>query len=373
MTLRLHHHFALLFMMTALCACSKPETAAPEVLPSVSGSTLSFPDAKDPPGVRLATVRSDGNQAVTVTGRLGWDEDRTARVYAPFAGRIERLRASIGDRVRRGQPLADVSSGDIGQAQADLHKAEADISVTRAAAARARELAEGGVIAGKDLQQAQADLARSTAERERARARLNQYGVAANAITQSFNLTAPMDGVVVDRNANPKAEVRSDIQGLPLFVLSDPSSLWATLDVGETQLALFEAGQAVELRVAAWPDESFSGTVKTVGEAVDSTTRMVKVRLRVPNTQRRLKAEMFVSATVKQVSALPLVPADAIFTRGDQSFAFVQAAPGKYERRAVSVRTAGPQSWLVLKGLAVGERVVVGGGLYLDQALGAPN
>ena len=168
-------------------------------------------------------------------------------------------------------------------------------------------------------------------------------------------------------------EVRSDIQGLPLFILSDPSSLWATLDVGETQLALFEAGQAVELRVAAWPDEVFSGTVKTVGEAVDSTTRMVKVRLRVPNAQRRLKAEMFVGATVKQVSALPLVPADAVFTRGDQSFAFVQAGPGKYERRAVSVRTAGPQSWLVLKGLTVGERVVVGGGLYLDQALGALN
>ena len=361
-------HFSLLLVAT-LCACSKPETVAPEALPSVSGATVTFPDGKDPPGVRLAVVGSDGNQALTFTGRLGWDEDRTARIYAPFAGRIERLRASIGDRVRRGQPLADVSSGDIGQAQADLHKAEADISVTRAAAERARELAAGGVIAGKDLQQAQADLARSTAERERARARLMQYGVASNAITQSFSLAAPMDGVVVDRNANPKAEVRSDIQGAPLFVLSDTTSLWATLDVGEAQLALFKSGQLVELRSAAWPDEVFKGTISTIGEAVDPTTRMVKVRLRVPNPQRQLKAEMFVSATVKQVAALPFVPADAVFTRGDQSFAFVQGTPGKYERRAVTVRSAGPQAWLVLKGLTVGERVVVGGGLYLDQAL----
>ena len=370
MTLRTPLHFTLL-LVAALCACSKPETTAPEASPSVSGATLSFPDAKDPPGVRLATVGSDGNQALTVTGRLGWDEDRTARIYAPFAGRIERLRASIGDRVRRGQPLADVSSGDIGQAQADLHKAEADISVTRAAAERARELAEGGVIAGKDLMQAQADLARSTAERQRARAKLAQYGVASTAITQTFNLAAPMDGIVVDRNANPKAEVRSDIQGPPLFVLSDPTSLWATLDVGEAQLALFKPGQAVELRAAAWPDEVFTGTISTIGEAVDPTTRMVKVRLRVPNAERQLKAEMFVSATVKQAAALPFVPADAVFTRGDQSFAFVQGAPGKYERRAVSVRSAGPQAWLVLKGLMVGERVVVGGGLYLDQALDA--
>ena len=363
--------FLMPLLMAALCACSKPETAAPEAAPSVSGATLTFPDAKDPPGVRLATVSSDGNEALTVTGRLVWDEDRTARIYAPFAGRIERLRASAGDRVRRGQPLADVSSGDIGQAQADLHKADADISVTRAAAERARELAEGGVIARKDLMQAQADLARSTAERERARAKLAQYGVASNAITQTFNLTAPMDGVVVERTANPKAEVRSDVQGAPLFVLSDPTSLWAALDVGEAQLALFKPAQVVELRAAAWPDEVFTGTVRTVGEAVDPSTRMVKVRLQVPNAERRLKAEMFISATVKQTAPLPLVPAGAVFTRGDQSFAFVQAAPGKYERRAVSVRNAGPQAWFVLKGLTVGERVVVGGGLYLDQALDA--
>ena len=84
MTLRITLNFTLL-LVAALCACSKPETAAPEASPSVAGATLSFPDGKDPPGVRLASVGSDGNQALSVTGRLGWDEDRTARIYAPFA------------------------------------------------------------------------------------------------------------------------------------------------------------------------------------------------------------------------------------------------------------------------------------------------
>jgi cobalt-zinc-cadmium efflux system membrane fusion protein len=354
-----------------LCGCSKPELPAPAASPSVSGSTVSFADQKEPPGVRLARVGSDGNQTLTLPGRLSWNEDRTARVYAPFAGRIDRLRVSLGDRVRRGDVLADVTSGDIGQAQADLHKAEADLSVATAAAERARELSAGGVIAAKDWQQAQADLARSTAERERARARLAQYGVASNAITQALALTAPLGGIVVERNANPKAEVRADVQGAPLFVISDPTSLWATLDVDETLLAQLSAVHALELRAAAWPDDSFSGTISSVGESVDPVTRMVKVRLLVPNAERRLKAEMFVTAQIKRAANLPIAPADAIFVRGDQSFAFVQIAPGRYERRVVKVRDNGPQSSLVLQGLSAGEQVVVGGGLYLDQLLDA--
>ena len=226
-------------------------------------------------------------------------------------------------------------------------------------------------MARKDYLQAQADLARANAERGRAQAKLAQYGVASDGITQAFSLLAPLEGIVVERNANPKAEVRSDVQGAPLFVISDPGTLWATLDVGEAQLVLFKPGEAVQLHVAAWPDETFPAVVSTLGESVDATTRMVKVRLRVPNAQRRLKAEMFASATVQHTEALPYVPADAVFTRGEQFFAFVQRSPGSYERRGLSVRAAGPQAWLVTKGVAAGERVVVGGGLYLDQALGS--
>ena len=65
------------------------------------------------------------------------------------------------------------------------------------------------------------------------------------------------------------------------------------------------------------------------------------------------------------------VPADAVFLRGSQSYAFVQQAPGRYERREVQVRSAGPQSLLVLSGLKADERVVVGGGLYLNQLMDA--
>jgi len=357
---------ALLLLATG---CSKPEATAPEPQPTIAGEFITFPGNQDPASLRTTTVLAPADTPVQLPGRLAWDEDRTSRVFAPYAGRIERLLASVGQKVAKGQPLALISSADIGQAQADLHKAEADQALGRSAVARARDLAEAGVIARKDLEQAEADLARSSAEAARARARLSQYGVAASAVNQSLTLSSPLAGVVVDRSSNAGAEVRTDVQGAALFTISDPSSLWAAIDVDETQLALLKPGQAIELSAAAWPDQRFAATVLTVGESVDPASRTVKVRARVANPERKLKAEMFITAQVKAVGGLPLLAADAVFLRGDQSVVFVPRGNGRYERRTVRLRAAGPQQWQVVAGLAAGDKVVVGGALYLNQLL----
>ncbi|MDZ5460662.1 efflux RND transporter periplasmic adaptor subunit [Azohydromonas lata] len=355
----------------ALAGCGKHEAPAAEPLPVVADGVVVFPGEQDPPGLRIVSVEADTHRALTVPGRMGWDEDRTVRVWSPFAGRIERLRATVSQAVKRGDALADVASGDVGQAQADDQKAQADLRLAQGAVQRARELGTAGIMSAKDVQQAEADLARGQAEAGRAHARLAQYGVAAQSVNQSLTLSAPLGGVVVERNANPGTEVRPDVQGPPLFVISDPTSLWVTLDVDETRLAPFKPGATVALRAAAWPDEQFTAAVVNVGESVDAATRTVKVRARVANPERKLKAEMFVNAVIEQPGAQPQLPADAVFLRGNQTYAFVQQAPGRYERREVQVRSAGPQSVTVLGGLQAGEQVVLGGGLYLNQLMDA--
>lgn len=357
-----------------LGACTPAATdVAPPALPKVAGEVLEFPGQKDPPSLRTAAVTSAADLPVTLTGRLTWNEERTARVYAPFAGRIERLLAMPGQAVARGQALAALSSAEVGQAQADLQKSLADQALARQAAARSRSLAEAGVLARKDLDQAEADLARSDAEAARAKGRLAQYGLAhgdaGSARGMAYTLNAPVAGVVVERNSNPGAEVRTDVQGPPLFVISDPTALWVTLDIDETQLALVRPGQAVQLTAAAWPERSFTARVLSIGEAVDPATRTVKARAEVANRDRLLKAEMFVSAQLANPQGLPLVPADAVFLRGDKRHVFVAQGQGRYERRAVQLRQAGPERWSVLQGLKPGERVVVGGALFLSQQL----
>ncbi|UUX97219.1 efflux RND transporter periplasmic adaptor subunit [Aquabacterium sp. J223] len=360
-----------LALAAALAGCSgaRPQDdPPPQAEPAVSETVVSFPGQKDPPGIRIATVSTDRVQPLQVPARLTWDEDRTARLWPPFGGRLDRVLVQPGQAVRRGDRLAELASGDVGQVQADGQKAETDLRLAQAAAERARELAAGGVIAGKELQQAEADLARARAERDRSRARLSQYGVAAGQVNQSLAIAAPLAGTVVERNASPGTEVRPD-QARPLFVVSDTTRLWVSIDVNETQLAAFQPGRPVTLRAAAWPDERFTATITSVADAVDPASRTVKVLGRIDNPDRRLKAEMYVTATVEQAVSAPLVPADAVFLRGDRSAAFVQLAPGRYERRDLVVRPAGPTAWAVQSGLQPGEKVVLGGGLYLDQLM----
>jgi cobalt-zinc-cadmium efflux system membrane fusion protein len=78
---------------------------------------------------------------------------------------------------------------------------------------------------------------------------------------------------------------------------------------------------------------------------------------------------MFVTARVTRRSTVPTVPADAVLLHDERLYVFVQSGPGRFERREIKARTAGPQNWLVDQGLAPSDKVVVGGALYLEQLL----
>src|SRR5262249_44810682 len=114
--------------------------------------------------------------ALRFNGRLVWNEDRTVRVFAPFAGRVTEIAVRPGDRVKKGQTLAVLAAPELGQAQAEARRAEQDFQLASKNLARVEELAMAGVAPAKDLQAAQADLARTKAEKERTLAKLKLYG-----------------------------------------------------------------------------------------------------------------------------------------------------------------------------------------------------
>lgn len=364
----------VLTLLGLMAGCSKPATEVAPAQPTVNGAVVAFPGQKDPPELRLAEVVAASERPVELAGRLVWNEDATARVYAPFAGRVERMLGQVGQSVLKGAPLATLSAPELGQAQADVQRAQADERQAQRQLERARSLVEVGAVSRKDLEASEADQARAWAELQRARARLAPYGGTADgggALHQSLSLVSPVSGVVVERNLNPGLEVRPDASGPALFVVSDPRSLWVMLDLDETLLSRVKPGARIELTTAAWPDETFAATVLHVGEWVDPASRTVKVRARVDNSKGHLRAEMFVKGKIEAHDGLPLVPADAVFVRGEQLGVFVSLGQGRYERRFAQLRTAGPLWWQVVQGLKPGEKVVIGGTLFLNQLLDA--
>ncbi|AZG15843.1 MULTISPECIES: efflux RND transporter periplasmic adaptor subunit [Cupriavidus] len=358
-----------------LAGCGKKEVPDNDDDPKITGQTIAYPaSVKALPGVVGQPVQSGGDRMLSMPGRLVWNEDRTVRVATPFAGRVMEILVQPGATVKAGQPLAMLTSPDFGVAQADARKSAADSAVAAKSLARQRELYQAGVIAQKDFEQAQADNARAAADLARTQAALRMYGAGGgDAVNQRFALRSPIDGVVVERNINTGMELRPDQQpNAPLFLITDPSTLWAQLDAAEADLGLFKAGVSVQLTSAAYPGETFLGTVVKIADYVDPTSRSVKVRLAVPNADRRLKAEMYVTAKLQAASFQGIsVPSKAVFLADNRNYVFVRtsATPFVFERREVKLGVTLPGTTEVVQGLKAGDVVITDGNLYLQDIL----
>lgn len=302
-----------------------------------------------------------------LNGRVAYDENYTARIATPIAGRVVKIAAQPGDSVTAGQPLALIDAPDYSAAQADMAKSSADVRLKQSAYDRAKSLHEGEVLARKDFDSAQNDLALSRAENRRAQERLSNLTQGKAMEGGKFALRSPIRGVVSERKINPGAEVRPDAVE-PLFVVTDPTHLWIIVDVPEKYLAKVMVGQRAEVEADAFPGADFIARVVSIGEVLDPATRRVQVRCTIDNPQRRLKPEMFVRVTPMPDEARKVVriPNSAVITEGLYSHVFVEKEKGLFEKRRITLGLQGREDSFVREGLVDGDRVVTAGALLLN-------
>jgi cobalt-zinc-cadmium efflux system membrane fusion protein len=363
---------ALTALFALSAAACRRDTASPaaDAGPSAKGDAVEFAAASPQLGeIRVSSASPARMPPARLTGRLAWNEDATTRVLPPVAGRIESL-APIGARVRRSDVLAELSSPDFGQAQADAVRASADLSTAERNRRRVERLFERGAAPRKDAESAEADLARARAEAERTSTRLERWGGhPGDSADERYVVRSPIEGIVVERTGNVGQECRPDA-AQPLFVVTDPRRLWVFLDVTERDLPSVALGDRIEIFSTSYPERSFPGRIEWIGDSLDPATRTVRVRAGVEDPSRRLKAEMYVSVEVAAPAVSTLaVPATAVITDGARSFCFVQESPTRFRRIAIQVGPERGGRVPILSGLSPGARVVTEGSLLLASFL----
>lgn len=307
-----------------------------------------------------------------VNGRITYDENLTARISSPIAGRVTALHAEAGDVVRRGYVLARIDAPDLATAEADWRKAKSDEARKNLALERARTLYEGQVLPRKDFESALADQQQASAETRRAALRMRNLN-ASGQEDGTFGLKSPLAGVVAERQINPGQEVRPDLPN-PLFVVTELRHLWVIVDVPEQSAAAIRPGQALSIETAAYPGQHFAARVERVGLTLDPVTRRIQVRCSVDNPDLLLKPEMFAHVSFlpvnggKQAIALPNA---SLFVDGIYDFVFVETRPGTFVKRRVGVALRGHDTSFVATGLASGERVVADGAFLLNAEVAA--
>lgn len=364
---------ALVLAVSMAAGCSQEAVEPPVAEPRVENGTITFPDPNTAPRLTTATIGAEPAAKVKLNGRVTWDEDRTVRVYSPFAGKVARILVQPGDSVRQGQALAVLGSAEFGQVQTEARRAETDVALAEKNLQRVKELEAAGVAPRKDLQVSEAEYERAKAELDRARGRMRMYGGGAKRFDQAYAVASPIAGVVVERNINPGQELRPDQMGPgspPLFVVTNPARLWVLLDASENDLAAAAVGKTVTVSSPVYPNEQFIAKIKSVSDFLDPATRTLKVRATLDNGNRRLKAEMFVTGEIDgQRTTRMRVPAKAVFFQGGQHYLFTEEGPGRYKRQEVRVDDEIDGKVEIVGGVRIGERVVVDDVLMLQQTL----
>jgi cobalt-zinc-cadmium efflux system membrane fusion protein len=376
-------NLCIFILALAMTGCHKREAGSDPPSVRVENDQVLVPTGTPPASaISVETSKAPDSTVLCLNGRLVWDDNATTRLFTPFAGRVTKIPAETGQCVKAGDPLAHIASPDYGQAQADARRAATDLILSDRTLARTRELLTHGAAAEKDLQAAEAEMERARLEKQRTAERLALYGSSVDAVDQSYILKAPIPGIVVERNINPGAELRSDQMlantpqlASPLFVITDPTRLWIQIDVPERDQGRVRLEQTFSLKSMSLPGQTFSGKVEFISDSLDPTTRTIKVRGSVPNPQRLLKAEMFVKAEFLLAPETGVeVSSRAVFLRGEKHFVMLEDKPGHYSRQEVTVGSERAGRLIITEGLKPGQRVVVDGALLLEQLLNqSPN
>ena len=370
----------------ALSGCDGPP-------PNATGANP--PPSVDKSLVRLTTeeIKSAGIIVQPVTrsefrtirdfpGTVEPNEHALAEITTLVRGRVIDVYADLGREVKGGTLLALLYSSELGMAQSAYLKATAKLNVAERAFRRAELLLKEKVIGVAELQRREGEMLSLRAELREARDRLLILGLTDDdlrnldrnhTIRSHVPVVAPFDGRIIARNLT-KGEVVETTE--KLFVVADLTDVWVTAVIPEKDIPYIRpdqtgTGQSVEVHVAAYPGQAFQGRITYVGDVLDPATRTMRLRLELPNPERKLKPAMYATVRVysePEANAL-LIPESAVQRDRDRQFVFVEREPAIFEARDVKLGSSNGREIKVLDGLLEGESIVTNGAFVLKSEL----
>ena len=309
--------------------------------------------------------------------------DRSAFVTSRTSGKVLAIHAALGQLVRKGTDLIDVQSVEVEKLETDLLQAENRLRLAQSDVDRNRALVEKGIGARKELIAAESQLQGVKNEIEGVIRQLGLLGIPPEAIAQVrqeravtvLHILAPIAGTVVER----AAVVGQAVEPMtPLLKLVDTSVLIAQGAAPEDLLRELRVGQAVRVRVAAYPGQRFEGRLSFIHPQIDPERRVAHVWAEIRNAGGALKEDMFAQLSVV-VGGGPrtlVIPAAALMSEGGIEFVFMETAAG-FQRTAIAIGARNDQYIEIKQGLSPGAKVVTDGKrqvytVFLAARSGAP-
>lgn len=292
---------------------------------------------------------------IRAVGRIDYAEPNFRHISTRFPGRLEHLYLTYtGQKVRKGDPVADVYSPEAISAQQEFLLSLNSYSTSTDA--------QGAASSG------------AAALLEQSREKLVRWGITETQIAELqrsrkvkelVTIYSPITGTVLKKSVDPQHYAAA---GEDIYDVADLSTVWVYADVYEYELKGLKGGQVVEATSEAYPGEVFRGKITFISPTIEPSSRTVSVRAQFPNPNEKLKPEMFVNAKIK--IDLPIsvaVPVTAVLSTGQRQVVWVKKTDGVFEPRLVTLGERAGNYYQILSGIYEGETVVTSGGYLIDS------
>jgi len=315
---------------------------------------------------------------VRTPGTVDWDNDPSTQAITQVSVPLTRIVADTGTRVKAGDPLLYVASGDMTSAVSTYRKAKNRFDLAKRQPERAKDLLDHKALAPRDYESAQADFNDASTDLQASLQTLKIFGVTQADITDAEQqnvpikpenvMRAPLAGVVVQKMVLPGQFIQAGTTAA--FVISNPSTVWVQGHVYDKDLTSVHVGDKVDERNSSFA-EPFHGVVTYIGDLLDPATRTTSIRIVTQNPNGLLKKDLFVDVVIhdKSTHDVLVVPTTAVlYDEQNFPFVYVQVEPGKYAQRLVKLGGQQGDDTQVTDGLKAGEPVVAQRSVFLQFA-----
>jgi len=309
-------------------------------------------------GVRTAVAeRQTLSRDIRSVGRVDFDEERLSRLHPKTEGWIEELYIDkTGEQIGKDAILLNIYSPQLVTSQQEYLLALNSVDALRESSY-------------EEIRQGAKDLVSSARERlelldvpEHQIRELEQ----SRKIKKYLHIHSPFDGVIIHIGAREGQYVTPTTE---LYKIADLSKVWVFADVYENEVSWIQAGDPVDMKLAAMPGKVFTGRVGYIYPYAEEKTRTIKVRLEFDNPDMLLKPDMFADVTIhaQRMVDATVIPAEAVVRSGEREQVFVVRGPGKFEPRTVKLGVSSKGMVQVLEGVTAGETVVTSSQFLIDS------
>ena len=358
------NHIFFIAAATALFSCKAKQPEAEKATAICVTDSMAHMIAID------TAVMSGIGDELKLSGEINFDDRKVSKVYPFSSGQVLQVNVSLGDKVSKGQTLAIIKSADVSGNYSDLSNAGNDLAIAKKQMENEESLFKNGIASEREYLEAKENYQKAATSSNKLKNQIQINGGGRTSANGTYIITAPISGYVVEKKINAGGFIRNDAND-NLFTIGNISDVWVWANVYETDIAKVKAGYAAKVTTLAYPDSVFTGVVDEVSNILDPVTKVMKIRVKLPNEKQSLKPEMFANIVItnKEGSRCISVPEKAIISENGKNYVIVYKTKCDLLVQEVElVKTVTDRAY-IKTGLKEGDKVISQNQILLFKAL----